>query len=456
MFTFGSDVAYGWILNADLFNQLEPYTITKSFYSQYEREFGNLRISVGARIENYEIQNIPIDDIDSAIYFPTTSVPPDGMNFELDTIKYDIKESFNASSGLIKRIGVNYNITPALFLRASYGEGYRIPSLLERYMKTANYDGDDFFATQNPVLKPESGSSSEIGIKQILPFPNGMGYLDLAFFSMDYIDYIELVFRSAYIQEKDLPETGPQMNQDGEKTIFRTENIGDVKIAGFELTTMGETELFNIPIRFMGGYTFTYPGDLKNIKNSGCKESIEFYDPILDVSNKRICLEGQPNSNDYWSLFFDSFDGIDNEHWIDQNNNDYFDEGDWFEDENGNGKFDNETIGLLPYRHRHSARFDIETSFKQFSTGLSLEFNSGIERVSWYMANVVANVVGNGMRDFAYGNAYTLVDFRMAYNILDQYKCTLIIKNLTNVEYAHRIGYMGPPRGVELQFSTEL
>ena len=455
MFTFGSDLSYGWILNADLFNQLEPYTLTKSFYSQYEHEFGDLRISVGGRIENYEIQNIPINDIDSAIYFPTTATPSDGMNFVLDTIRYDLEESFNASSGLIKRIGINYNINSGLFLRASYGEGYRIPSLLERYMKTANYDGDDFFATQNPTLKPESGSSSEIGMKQILPFPSGMGYVDLALFSMDYVDYIELVFRDAYIYEKDSPESGPQMNQDGMKTIFRTENIGDVKISGFELTTMAETKLFNIPLRFMGGYTFTYPGDLKNIKNSGCKESVEFVDPLLGLSDWRICTEGQLNSNNYWDLFINSFDGIDDEHWKDQNNNDYFDEGDWFKDENGNGQFDNEAIGLLPYRHRHSSRFDIETSFKEITTGLSLEFNSGIERVSWYMANIVANVVGNGMRNFVYGNPYTLVNFRIGYNILDEYKFTFLINNLTNIEYAHRIGYMGSPRSFELQFSTQ-
>ena len=57
---------------------------------------------------------------------------------------------------------------------------------------------------------------------------------------MDYNDYIELNFSSAYIPEKDEIETaGPQQNIDGEKTIYRTENIGDVKISGFEFTTMG-------------------------------------------------------------------------------------------------------------------------------------------------------------------------------------------------------------------------
>ena len=42
------------------------------------------------------------------------------------------------------------------------------------------------------------------------------------------------------------------------------------------------------------------------------------------------------------------------------------------------------------------------------------------------------------------------------YNISDYYKFTFIINNLTNVEYAHRIGYMGAPRGFEFQFRTDL
>ena len=449
--TLGSDLAYGWILNADLFNQLEPYTLTTSLYTQYEREFGNLRVSIGARVESYEIQNIPVNDIDSVLYIPSSFVP-NGLNFDIDTIRYNIEESFKTSSGLIKRIGLNYNVNPSLFFRVSYGEGYRIPSLLERYMK--NYNNDELLIAQNPTLIPESGSSSEIGMKQILPFLNGMGYIDLALFSMDYNDYIELNFSSAYIPEKDEIETaGPQSNIDGEKTIYRTENIGDVKISGFEFTTMGEGDLFGFPIKFMGGYTFTYPGDLKNIYNSGCKESIEWYDPILDLPNTRICTNGNPNSNSYWDLFFKSFDGIDSEHWVDQNNNDYFDEGDMFVDKNGNEVFDNEAIGLLPYRHRHSARFDIETSYNQISTGLSLEFNSGIERVDWYMENFVGNL--NQMRKFVYNDSYILMNFRLAYNIIDQYKFTFIVNNLTNIEYAHRIGYMGSPRNFELQFSTQ-
>ena len=45
----------------------------------------------------------------------------------------------------------------------------------------------------------------------------------------DFNDYIELNFSSAYIAEKDEIETaGPESNIDGEKTIYRTENIGDV------------------------------------------------------------------------------------------------------------------------------------------------------------------------------------------------------------------------------------
>ena len=70
------------------------------------------------------------------------------------------------------------------------------------------------------------------------------------------------------------------------------------------------------------------------------------------------------------------------------------------------------------------------------------------------MENFVGNL--NQMRKFVYNNSFTLINFRVAYNIVDRYKLSFIVNNIMNVEHAHRIGYMGPPRSFELQFSTEI
>ena len=92
------------------------------------------------------------------------------------------------------------------------------------------------------------------------------------------------------MNEKDEDELyGPQSMLDGMLTIYRSENIGDVRITGFEISTMGELTIGKIPIRFTGGYTFTYPGDLFTISNSGCDLSEITEDPFDDLNN-RICL----------------------------------------------------------------------------------------------------------------------------------------------------------------------
>ena len=58
---------------------------------------------------------------------------------------------------------VNYKIAKATYLRASYGQGYRFPSIAEKFIVTA-LGAVKIYA--NPDLQSETSYNAEIGIKQ--------------------------------------------------------------------------------------------------------------------------------------------------------------------------------------------------------------------------------------------------------------------------------------------------
>ena len=63
----------------------------------------------------------------------------------------------------IFRAGLNLQATRGTFIRASVGQGYRAPSIGERYI-TTNSGGFGFYP--NPELISETSISYELGVKQ--------------------------------------------------------------------------------------------------------------------------------------------------------------------------------------------------------------------------------------------------------------------------------------------------
>jgi iron complex outermembrane receptor protein len=76
-------------------------------------------------------------------------------------------------------------------LRSSYGQGFRFPTIAERYIRTG------LGALQiypNEELRPEYSWSAEIGLKQGFKVGSFAGFLDLAVFRQDFKDFIEFTF----------------------------------------------------------------------------------------------------------------------------------------------------------------------------------------------------------------------------------------------------------------------
>lgn len=152
----------------------------------------------------------------------------------------------------IFRAGTSIKIYQETYLRASYGQGYRFPTITERFIKTGVGNMGVF---PNPNLKPESSWNAEVGIKQGLKFGKIYGYLDLAGFWQEYQNTIEYMFGIWH------PLTTPQAL--GSSAGFKFLNTGNSRVLGLDLSFSGMAKLSKkSELTFMAGYNYIVPKTL--------------------------------------------------------------------------------------------------------------------------------------------------------------------------------------------------
>ncbi|MEO8087023.1 MAG: TonB-dependent receptor [Bacteroidota bacterium] len=148
------------------------------------------------------------------------------------------------------RAGLNYKIFEHTNLRASYGQGYRYPSIAEKYIRT-QVSGLDIYP--NDSLTSERGFSAEVGIMQGLHFGGWKGYFDVAAFYTEYSNMIEFTY-SVWDHHPVAPSYG---------IGFKALNIGNTRIKGFDLSLVGEGKLGPLRISTFAGYTYLIPEVIK-------------------------------------------------------------------------------------------------------------------------------------------------------------------------------------------------
>ena len=225
--TTGVSGTYG-LSYAELFGN--HASINASFYSQFDIKFWEkLSLSLGVRVEYYRVD--------------TSQTESDySLNFKNDTINLPVWP--------VLRAGLNYQVAKYTFLRASYGQGYRFPSIAEKYI-TTDVSGLRIFP--NPQLGPEHGWSAELGVKQGVKFLSWNGYLDVAGFWSEYYEMMEFTFGN-YTPK----DSTPDIKWFG----FQSKNVGHARITGVDATFTGDGRIWNIPTSLLIGYTFTNPIDL--------------------------------------------------------------------------------------------------------------------------------------------------------------------------------------------------
>jgi outer membrane receptor protein involved in Fe transport len=210
-------------------------------YTQVDKKFFNrLNLSAGVRLEYFKL--------DAEETVSTYSIIRNG-----DTTSLPVQPVFRA--------GLNYQLTKSTFLRTSFGQGYRFPSVTEKYV-TTSVGSLNFFS--NPNLKPEYGWSAEGGVKQVLKIGNWKGFLDVAYFYTRYKNMTEFtfgVYSPPGLQLTLNPnDYGNLFNWVG----FRAENAEEAQISGVEIELAGTGKIGKFEISTLIGYTYMNPITLNN------------------------------------------------------------------------------------------------------------------------------------------------------------------------------------------------
>jgi outer membrane receptor protein involved in Fe transport len=154
------------------------------------------------------------------------------------------------------RAGANYRLLDYTYLRASYGQGYRFPSIAEKYAATTLGAVRIF---PNSYLEPEFGWNSEIGVKQAIDINEIRGLIDLSLF---------------YTQNKDLIEYVFGIYPDG--MGFRATNIEYSRVYGFEVEIGLNKELGQFSNSITSGYVYTYPIEFDPITGFNAETFLKF------------------------------------------------------------------------------------------------------------------------------------------------------------------------------------
>jgi outer membrane receptor protein involved in Fe transport len=147
------------------------------------------------------------------------------------------------------RAGINARVTKVTYMRASFGQGFRFPSIGERYI-TTNVGNFGFYP--NPDLKSETSWNAEVGIKQLFKIASFVGFLDVCGYWQEYKNYIE--FNAALWGNN--PDFSKNMG-------FKFLNTGPARVRGIDCTLTGEGKLAkNVTIGLLAGYTYSLPQSL--------------------------------------------------------------------------------------------------------------------------------------------------------------------------------------------------
>jgi iron complex outermembrane receptor protein len=139
----------------------------------------------------------------------------------------------------IVRLGINWQASDYTFIRGSFGQGYRYPSIAEKFASTTL---GSVLIIPNPSIQPESGFSSEIGIKQGIGSGMIKGQADLSIFLLQNKDIIEFEF-GFYPEGRG----------------FRATNVEQSRVYGSEVEFMLSREFGKVNASLIGGYTYIYP-----------------------------------------------------------------------------------------------------------------------------------------------------------------------------------------------------
>lgn len=328
------------------------------------------------------------------------------------------KERLNVSAGVryeyfainsasqqkpVFRAGANYRLGLATFLRASYGQGYRFPSIAEKFIVTSLGAVKIF---PNPELQPETSYNAEFGIKQGFKIKDFKGFIDVAFFQQEMKNFIEFTFGQW--------DTNPNFNN-MLGLGFKSVNTGTARVRGAEISIMGEGNTGSIKWQTLIGYTYTVPV-------SATPDLV--YARSAVASSNPFLLQSFANA---------TYSGTSS----DASNN------------------------ILKYRLQHLIRADVAATWKHWNVGVSFRYNSHMQNIdkafeqleqqfpAQFNPGIIPWRAQHKKGDYVF-------DARMSYAFGEMHKLAVVVSNVLNRTYAIRPLAIEDPRVITLQYTLTI
>ncbi len=312
------------------------------------------------------------------------------------------------------RVGASAMLWKEGYLRGSFGQGFRFPTIAERYIFTVV---GGLPIVPNPDIRPEKSWSTEVGLMQGIKIGKFKGYIDVAGFYQHYDDFVE------FTAGKQGAVVAPFYG-----LAFKSINTGSARVVGADVSLMGNgqfTKWFGLNILL--GYTYARPESLEpeyvyGTDNDGKDLSL--------INTSSILPAGPSESNHDAAAYAAALEEF-------------------------------KKYPILKYRFEHLIDCDIEFVFRikdkwNFSVG-------GTYRYYSYMKNVdkifyqVDPLFGWGAVEFRTANnkGDHIFDVRAAVDLTQHIKLGFVMTNVANHVYALRPLKVNPPRATQLQLTIQ-
>ncbi len=208
-------------------------------YLQLDKKFAKrFTLSAGVRGEYFKVGKY--DD------YSASNIVNGQLVEQQRLLSEDVSDAFKP----VFRTGLNFKAAEFTFVRASIGQGFRFPTIAERYIKTFVGPAQIF---PNTELQAETSTNFELGIKQGIKIGEFRGFIDLSGFWQEYRNYVEFI--------------AGQWEQPTANNLFgigfKSVNIGPARVNGVDASLMGQGDLAkDFTLTALLGYTYTNPRSL--------------------------------------------------------------------------------------------------------------------------------------------------------------------------------------------------
>ena len=306
---------------------------------------------------------------------------------------------------------MNYEISNGLNLRSSFGQGFRFPTMTELYFKG---DIGPINLYNNPDLVPESGWTSELGLKKVIKIRNFKGYIDLVGFLMEYNDMMEFTLGIWGPSEPSSYGLG-----------FSSKNVNKARIPGLEFTINASGLVSdNWSLGLLFGVTYSNPHSV--YPDSSFEDLVPL--GIAQISLADIALN-ESNPSKY--TFSNTSSSLNN--------------------------------STLKYRSKVNVRLDVESVYKnKLIIGLSYQYNSKMTNIDYAFVTglfnentLISTDLGINRSMLTLNNGYNLLDCRVKYNLKKDITVGFLCENLFNNSYLIRPANLGSPRTFMFQVQSK-